>query len=111
MCICEFYPALCNETQVYIENPGNAFSLILGDEITKNMVSSLYRSRVIIGSQDQNLKDGFSWCNILTMYKLLPLLVFIFVVITSVPLIIAITLRSFVGIVRTGFSAFAMTHS
>jgi hypothetical protein len=109
--MCEFYPGLCSETQVYMANPGNVFSLILGDEITKSMVSALYRSRLIIGSQDQNLKDGFSWCNALTLYKLLPLLVFIFIVITSIPLLVAIILRTFVGLLRTGFSAFAMTHS
>jgi hypothetical protein len=109
--LCESYPGPCEEAQLYIENPGNPFTLILGEDITVSMQSALYRSRMVSQSQDQNMREGYSWCNTLTLYKLIPLLLFVVLAVIAVPLLISMIIRTFVSLMRTGISAFAMSHS
>jgi hypothetical protein len=109
--LCEYYPESAESLQVYIKSSGNVFSLILGDDIVKTLESAIYRSRVVLKSQDQNIREGYSWCNTLTLYNVLPVLFLVVVTVAAVPLLIGMVMRGVVVIVRIGFSAFAMSHS
>jgi hypothetical protein len=109
--LCEYYPQSCKQSQLYISTEGNLFSVIMGAGTTQMLQSALYRSRLISKSHDTNMRDAYSWCNTLTSYKLVPLLMLAIGAVTAFPLLIGVVLRSFVGILRTAFSAYAMTHS
>ena len=109
--LCNYYPESCKQAQLYIAKPGNGFSLILGPDATNTMESALYRSRLISTSGNQNMREGYAWCNALSFYNVLPLLGLVALLVISVPLLIGMMMRVFVGVLRTVFSAYAMSHS
>jgi hypothetical protein len=89
----------------------SSFSLILRPDVTNKMESALYRSRLISTSGNQNMREGYAWCNALSFYNVLPLLGLVALLVISVPLLIGMMMRVFVGVLRTVFSAYAMSHS
>jgi hypothetical protein len=109
--LCENFPNLCIQMESYIITPDNTFTLLLGDATTTTMQSALYRSRLVLNSNDENMREGFGWCNVLTFYNVLPLLCLILFILFSIPLIVGILMKAFVGVFRTAFSVYAMSHS
>jgi hypothetical protein len=109
--LCGYSPELCESVESYIKRPGNPFSMIAGDQISENIESAFHRSRLILRSNDQNMREGYSWCNTLTFYNVMPIMFIVGVTAAAIPLSIGMLLRGFVGVVRIGFSAFAMSHS
>ena len=109
--LCENLPVLCIQMESYIITPDNTFTLLLGGATTTTMQSALYRSRLILNSNDENMREAFGWCNVLTFYNVFPLLGFLLFIVVSIPLILGNLMKAFVGMLRTAFSVYAMSHS
>ena len=88
----------------------NWYASVFGSEASKLLESALYRSRTVLASEDTNIISGFSWCFYLTFYQIIPLAAMAIFIISGIPLILAIIVRSLVGLVRTTLSAYALSH-
>lgn len=100
----------CQTVEDYVATPGNMYSMVMGVPAGLTLQSALYRSRLVLSTGDSNMIDGFAWCNGLNMYQILPLAVIAVGALTAIPLLVAVVLRSFVGLVRTAFSVYALSH-
>jgi hypothetical protein len=101
----------CQNVQDYLAIPGNAYSMLVGTEMAATLERAIYRSRLIQQSSDLNIADGFGWCNLLTVYQLIPIALLAFFGLSSIPLLLAVVVKSLVGLLRTGISAYAMSHA
>jgi hypothetical protein len=61
-------------------------------------------------SGDANMKDAFSWCNILSFYKVVPLIVLAVLAVSAIPLAIAVIIRGVISIIRTALAAYILSH-
>ena len=108
--VCQLSTAYCESAQSYFGSSGTVFNILMGAEASSVNERSFYRSRIVLNSGDQNMIDGFGWCNILTFYQLIPVLLVFLFCFTAIPLILAVILRACILLLRTAFSAYAMTH-
>jgi hypothetical protein len=109
--LCDYSINTCEKLQDYIAVPGNAYSLIFGTEMATLLERALYRSRLIQQSSDLNIFDGFSWCNILSIYQLIPIVLFVVFAVSSIPLLLAVVVKGLVGLLRTAMTAYSMSHA
>jgi hypothetical protein len=108
--VCQLSTPYCESLQSYFGSSGTAFNVLMGAEASSVNERSFYRSRVVLNSGDENMIDGFGWCNMLTLYQLIPVLLVLLFCFTAIPLILAVILRACILLLRTAFSAYAMTH-
>jgi hypothetical protein len=108
--LCEFSQTHCQSMQTYIGSTGNTFSSIAGAEASTTLANALYRSRLILTSGDLNIIRGYTWCNSITLWQLLPLIAIAFFALTAVPILVAVLVSGLIGLVRTAFAAYALSH-
>ena len=108
--LCQASAGTCHSLELYLERVDNPVSLTLGKESTSLLQAALYRSRTVMASGDQNIVEGFQWCNLLSIYQLVPIVALLFFMLAAVPLALAAVIKAIVGLVRAAFSAYAMTH-
>jgi hypothetical protein len=108
--LCEYAPTQCQQLQAYLYLPGNTVSSILGIEFTDVVRASLYRSEIVIKSGDTNMKEAFSWCNTLSLYQLIPLVVIVFLAVVAIPILLAVIIQGIVSIIRTALAVYVLSH-
>jgi hypothetical protein len=108
--LCEFSQSSCQGVQTYLSDTGNTISTIIGADASTVLVNALYRSQVILASGDLNVITGYKWCNAINSWQLLPLATVTLFAITTIPFLITVGVRAFIGLVRTSFAAYALSH-
>jgi hypothetical protein len=108
--LCDFSPIACQKLQQYLDNPDTTFTSIVGIQLTSSIRASLYRSDMVLKSGDTNMQEAFSWCNILSLYRLVPITILVFMAVGAVPLLLAVIIRGVISIVRTALAAYVLTH-
>jgi hypothetical protein len=108
--LCQASTGTCHSLELDLERADNPVSLILGKASASLLQAALYRSRTVMASGDANIIEGFQWCNVLSIYQLVPIAALLFFVLVAVPLALAAVLKAIVGLVRAAISAYAMTH-
>ncbi|KAJ1468512.1 hypothetical protein T484DRAFT_3629701 [Baffinella frigidus] len=108
--VCYSSMGLCNQLGDYLATPGNLYTATFGLETAENLATAVYRSKTVVGSEDQNIISGFAWCNTLTIYQLIPLVVIIVFVLLGLPLGVSAIMKILVSVTRTAFSAYALSH-
>jgi len=109
--LCEQAPDACADLLAYLRVPGNAFTTLVGAVSSTALETAVYRSRLVLMSGDSNMIEGFQFCNIITAYTLLPLVSILLFCVVSVPLVVALAVRSVFSFIRTACSAYIMSHS
>ena len=108
--MCQASLSNCHSLQLYLGRAENPVALIAGKATVDRLAAALYRSRTVLASGDHNMREGFQWCNMLSIYQLVPMLVMLFLVASAVPVLLALLIKALVGLMRAAFSAYAMTH-
>jgi hypothetical protein len=108
--LCEFSPSSCQGIQTYLADAGNTFSSVVGANASDTLSNALYRSQVILASGDLNVIEGYKWCNAIHAWQLIPLATIAIFTVTAIPLLITVVVRAFIGLVRTSFAAYALSH-
>ena len=109
--LCEQAPDACAYLLAYLRVPGNMYTTLVGAVSSTALEAAVYRSRLVLMSGDTNMVEGFQFCNTITAYSLIPLVSMLFFFVASVPLVVALAVRSIFSFVRTAFSAYIMTHT
>ncbi|KAJ1468673.1 hypothetical protein T484DRAFT_3629597 [Baffinella frigidus] len=107
--LCDYFPVECTQVQNYLSDNVNQISTVIGSTAS-NIERALYRSRIVLASGDTNIIEGFHFCNLTSLYQVIPLAVIVFFVATALPLAIALGLKIVIGFVRTAMSAFILSH-
>jgi len=107
--VCQASLPLCARLESWIFQYQNLLTDAFGNDFVEALSHSVLRSTVILRG-DTNIITASSWCNVMTFYKALPVLLLATVGLSIVPVFIGILFRIFAVWVRVGIASFQMTH-
>ena len=107
--VCQASLPLCARLESWIFQYQNLLTDAFGNDFVEALSHSVLRSTVILHG-DTNMITASSWCNVMTFYKALPVLLLATMGLSIVPVFIGILFRIFAVWVRVGIASFQMTH-
>ena len=105
----------CVAARVWLQEEDNWLAYVLdtvfGMDTTNNILIALWRSMLVLKSQDTSMITAYRWCSVLTSWHLIPYLIFIIPILSIVPLLLVVVFAFITGIIRVIVAVFAMTHT
>ena len=105
----------CVEARVWLQKEDNwlayGLDIVFGPDTTSNTLTALWRSVVVLQSQDASMITAYRWCSVLTSWHLVPYLVFIVPILSTIPLLLVAMFAFLTGMLRVVVAVFAMSHT
>ena len=105
----------CVAARVWLEQEDNwlayVLNIVFGTDTTSNTLTALWRSMVVLKSQDVSMITAYRWCSVLTSWHLVPYLIFIVPILSIVPLLLVVIFACLRGMFRLVVAVFAMSHT
>ncbi|KAJ1465599.1 hypothetical protein T484DRAFT_1757294, partial [Baffinella frigidus] len=112
--ICDLSP-WCTSTREWVQSPGNwlvaLMDQIMGSGTSDSLIASLWRSSVVIQSQDASIITAYRWCCVFTMWNVIPYLLVILFLIPAIPFSITIVISFVNGLIRVLIAYFTLSHT